>query len=298
MLFRGVREVGSHPVERLAIQIAGRRQMPRSQQEARGLPGQDGAQLVGLRGNEIVQPACSLSIGLLLRVPFLGHILGRQRHLVQLGAGEDSLQRIVILLRNGIELVIVALRARHREPQKSARGGIHALVLHLGTERVEAEAGLVFERVAGFQKVARDLRLHEQVVGHVAVERLNHPVAIAEGVRVGLFLGGIELVVGVARHIQPVAAPSLAVARRGQQPVHHLWRTRRASGRREKRPLRPEWAADRSGRWWRGGAGCVCRPRAPASGPSLPVWPARNCRWHCVRTTVSLTGGTAGLRTR
>ena len=66
--------------------------------------------------------------------------------------------------------------------------------------------------------VAGDLLLEEHVVRLVLVERADHVIAVAPGV------GTVEVVleavgIGVARDIQPVAAPALAIVRRGQQPV-------------------------------------------------------------------------------
>ena len=70
------------------------------------------------------------------------------------------------------------------------------------------------------QQVAGNLLLHEPVVGHVGVERLDDPVAIAERVRVRDVL--VEPVrVGIAGDVEPVPAPTLAVAGRRQQPLDH-----------------------------------------------------------------------------
>jgi hypothetical protein len=69
--------------------------------------------------------------------------------------------------------------------------------------------------------VARDLFLHEPVAGLVAVERLHHVITIAPG----LWTFGIQLStvgIGISHHVQPPQCPSLAVMRRGQQPVHDL----------------------------------------------------------------------------
>ena len=48
---------------------------------------------------------------------------------------------------------------------------------------------------------------------------MDDPVAIAEGVGVGLFLFGVEFVVGIAGDVEPEAAPALTVAGRGEQSV-------------------------------------------------------------------------------
>ena len=85
-------------------------------------------------------------------------------------------------MRNRIELVVVALRAGDGQAEEAARGGIHAIVLHLGTQRVEAEARPVLAAGrSAVSAVAGDLRFDEQVVRHVVVEAPDHPVAIAEG---------------------------------------------------------------------------------------------------------------------
>ena len=75
--------------------------------------------------------------------------------------------------------------------------------------------------VGGPELVGRDLLLHEGGVGLVAIERLDHPIAIAPG-------GDEEVVrleargVGVAHQVEPVAAPSLAIPRRREQAVDEL----------------------------------------------------------------------------
>ena len=74
--------------------------------------------------------------------------------------------------------------------------------------------------VAG-QQVAGELLADELVVGHVAVEGVDHPVAVAVHLRdrvVGVVAGGV----GVADHVEPVPAPALAVGGRGEQPVDDL----------------------------------------------------------------------------
>ena len=77
------------------------------------------------------------------------------------------------------------------------------------------------------QQISRQLRFDEAVVRHVVVERLDHPVAInirAREWHVAAILGiqAAHIVFGIARHIQPVTAPALAVTRRRKQPVDHL----------------------------------------------------------------------------
>ena len=119
----------------------------------------------------------------------------------------------------------------------------------------------------GGQQVAGELLADELVVGQVAVEGVDHPVAVAVHLRdrvVGVVAGGV----GVADDVEPVPAPALAVGRRGEQPVDDL-RERVAATRRSGRRRSPRAsAAGRSGRRSRGGSACACRRAAPASGPS------------------------------
>ena len=59
------------------------------------------------------------------------------------------------------------------------------------------------------------------VVRLVVVEALHHVIAIAIGVgTVHVVLVAVGL--GEAHHVQPVAAPLLAIMRRGEQAVHHF----------------------------------------------------------------------------
>src|SRR6266849_4309762 len=135
---------------------------------------------------------------------------------------EDAEQRVVIFGRNGIELVIVALGAGNREAEETAAGDVHAIVLELGAIGVKCQAGLILFGIFFRQLVAGDLGFHELIVGHVLVKRADYPVSITEGVGVGLVHGGVELVVGIARDVEPVAAPALAIMRGSQQAVDYV----------------------------------------------------------------------------
>ena len=160
----------------------------------------------------------------------LGH------HLVVLhglGAPEDAGQRVVVPNRDGIELVVVATGAAQGQPQESPEAGVqlfvddvhphlHGVVFrqHLGTQGEESggrpalQRGLQITRIG--QEVSRQLLSHEQIVGLVPVEGLDHVIPIAEGGRMRHVL--VQPVgIGVAGHVQPVAAPALSIAGRGQE---------------------------------------------------------------------------------
>ena len=71
------------------------------------------------------------------------------------------------------------------------------------------------------QDVACNLIAHELVVGHVLIERMNHPISVAIH-----FSGGIVRVaarrIGIADHVEPVPPPTLAVLRAGEQAIHYF----------------------------------------------------------------------------
>ena len=111
-------------------------------------------------------------------------------------------------------------------PSVVARSRICSIAEHFGIhaafaigQRVAVEAGgdTLFDGGVG-QQVARELFDRELVKRHVAVERVDHPMAIAPcpGARRVLFKA---VAVGVAREVKPVSSPFLAVMRRGEQPV-------------------------------------------------------------------------------
>ena len=70
------------------------------------------------------------------------------------------------------------------------------------------------------QHVAGDLLDGELVERQVAVERVDHPVAVPPHRAEGVLL--VAVAVGVAREVEPGAGPALAVVRRGEQAVHGL----------------------------------------------------------------------------
>ena len=113
------------------------------------------------------------------------------------------------------------------------------------------------------QDVAGDLLPDELVVGQVAVERLDHPVAVAPGV-VADVVPLEALALAEPDDIQPVARPALAVMGRGEQPIDQLLVGLASPYRRRTARLRPARAAGRSGR--RRAAGSSVRRSASGAG--------------------------------
>ncbi len=220
------------------LRLAG--DLPRRLHVAAGLEGERLGQLLRLGVRELAQQLLLLLERLLLGRVFVDDRLRRQRVLVVLGVQEHAGQRVVVLGGNGIVLVVVAAGAAHGEAQEAAAHRVHAVVALVGVgdldravvvvprpQPQEPERRQVAHAIAALEQVGGKLRGDELVVGQVVVERANHPVAIE--VRIGI---GIEaaahrieaavVVFAVARHVEPHAAPRLAVAGRRQQAVDDL----------------------------------------------------------------------------
>ena len=63
-----------------------------------------------------------------LRVELLHDVIRRERRFAVLGAREDSGQRVVVLRRDRVELVIVAAGARHRQAEEPAAERVDPVV--------------------------------------------------------------------------------------------------------------------------------------------------------------------------
>ena len=101
--------------------------------------------------------------------------------------GEEAVE---VLLRDGVVLVIVAAPATHRHAQPDGGGGVEAVDDVLGLVLLGDRAALVVDHVVAVeaggnqllagrvrQQVAGQLLDRETVEGHVAVERVDDPVA-------------------------------------------------------------------------------------------------------------------------
>ncbi len=142
-------------------------------------------------------------------------------------AVEEGEHRIVVALRDRVELVVVAARALHREAEHRGPERVHAIDDVLGAELLFDAAALVRLPVqsiegrgdtllarGGRQEIAGELPGEELIVRQVVVERADDPVAIRRHVAVDVGLVAVR--VGVSREIEPVHRHPLAVRRRGQ----------------------------------------------------------------------------------
>ena len=155
---------------------------------------------------------------------------GSRRQVGRGGSGEERLQAVVVLLRNGIELVIVAAGAADGGAGEGLHRGAHHVVavdvansllfdgafadfdLSDPVERAccdEAEGDDAVLR-AGVEHVAGELLPHELRERLVLVKSANDVIAIRPGVGADLVLV-VAVRVTVVNDIEPVPRPSLAV---------------------------------------------------------------------------------------
>ena len=163
---------------------------------------------------------------------------GRDGRLVQGldDRGEDTVQGVVILDRDRIELVIVAARAGDGQAQEGLGRGVDALIdgvmdvieaLSDGDETEGGETRIVRRDVRN--AVGGELLDDELVIRLVFVHRVDDVIAVSPGVGVTVVAEeAVSLVdlqaarIGVAGGVEPVTGPAFAVVRRGEEEVDLL----------------------------------------------------------------------------
>ena len=126
--------------------------------------------------------------------------------------------------------MIVALRAGHCGAHPHLHRGVHAIDhCHIAKLLIGSAAFVVRLRIAMksggdelivawlIEQIARELFACELIERHVAVQRANYPVAITPN-RARLVIS-ITGAVCIAREVQPLPRPVLAIRRLGQQAV-------------------------------------------------------------------------------
>ena len=162
---------------------------------------------------------------------------GIDGHLARAGGGEDAVEGCEVGLADGVELMVVATGAGHREAQERLADHVD-LVVHVADLLVDGVDRLIamfdhaevagaygrlielfrFVEARGLQQVAGELFADELVVRDVGIEGADEVIAVAPS----LWDGGIAFAavrVGVADEVHPVTGEVFAVARRGQQAV-------------------------------------------------------------------------------
>ena len=208
-------------------------------------------------------------------------------------AGEDGLQRVVIGLRDRIELVIVAAGAMDRRAGEGRHDiGDHVvaieqsgpcflsivsstmLISELSSQGPAARnpKATVACGSSGIKHVAGHLLGDKAGVGLVVVERANQIIAIGPGVGPRAVLV-VSVRFGKVHDVHPVPRPALAIKRAGQQPIDKpLVGGGRLIGRQMPRPPQA-WEAVRSDRSRRGGSACGDPPAARETDDAVPGWP-------------------------
>ena len=172
---------------------------------------------------------------------------------------QEGEEPVVLLLGDRVVLVRMALGALDGQAEDALADGVHAVEHGLHAELLGVDAPfLVDHRVAeeaggddlvlrgARQLVAGDLLDDEPVVGQVAVQGVDHPVAVEpDEARLVLL---VAVGVGVAGGVEPVPSPALAVVRRGQQAIDDPLVGISARYRPGRRPPPRPRAAGRSGR--------------------------------------------------
>ena len=147
------------------------------------------------------------------------------------GLVEEGEELVILLLADRVVLVAVALGTAHRQSHPDLGGRVDAVLDGRDAELLVVGPTLVVgqgvamecgrqELVLGGagQQVAGQLLRGETVVGHVGVERVDHPVAIAPDRPRQVLL--VALGVGVPGQVEPHPRPPLAVGRGSEEPVH------------------------------------------------------------------------------
>ena len=162
------------------------------------------------------------------------HIQNRPVEIVALGFAADLIRivekrknLIKLALADGVEFMIVAARAADGQAQERCAGGCHAVGHSLYAVLFEVDAsfkiaGRISVKAGGHQLILGWIR--QQIPGNlfndelierqVAIQRVNHPIAILPDL--ARSVDGVSVGVGVTGDIQPVASPSLAVMLRRQ----------------------------------------------------------------------------------
>ena len=164
-------------------------------------------------------------------------------------------ERVVVPLADGVELVIVTARARHRQAEERLGGDVHLVVGPLDPvlPGIDGLVAMLDQPVVGGpekrfvrprirvdarigQQVAREVFADQPIVRHVGIERADQVVAVAPGqrdVRVAFAAVGLA----VAEQVHPVARPPFAEVGRVQIAVDQIRPRRRRPVGGEARDL-------------------------------------------------------------
>ena len=165
---------------------------------------------------------------------YRSHRRSAQRVSIHRGIGcavEERIERIELLLGDGVEFVVVTDGAPGRQPHPGLRGGggpLDRVAEHeLGIDGaafarsdIVAIEACCHQLVLGWigEKISRQLLHGELIEGQIAVEGPDHPIAIGPDLT---FIIQVEPVgIGVARDVEPMAPHLFAILRAVHQAIH------------------------------------------------------------------------------
>ena len=187
--------------------------------------------LLLLRQERLVELLDLLPQFIPLRLRVRGDLLGRGDLQFRFVAGVEHRKQLVVLaLRDGVVLVVMALGAAHGKSQKHRARRRHPVTHRFHTElfrvgpalfvdeRIAVEPGgdLLFEARI-FEQVTRELFEDELIVRQVAIDGVDHPVAVLPDVAGRVDREPVRI--GVPGRIEPMPSPALAIVGRGEQLV-------------------------------------------------------------------------------
>ena len=159
-------------------------------------------------------------------------------------AGENAVEGVIIGGRHRLVFMVVAAGAGDGKPQQAAGHQIDPVVDDVvrvadkrAADREEAECRQIAGRPRRIDPVGCELERDEPVVWHVAVQRIDDPVAIGPCERIPgvLIVEGIAHRVGIAGEVEPLAGPVLGMGGGGEQPVGSRTQGRVDGGRAARR---------------------------------------------------------------
>ena len=174
-------------------------------------------------------------------------LVGRLPLVRVVGGLEDGAEAVVVTLRDGVVLMVVAPCAAYGDAHHGRREdlhfigqNVHALVDEaafvgvggVGCGPQEAGRGEAVDLClvrnlclfpAVRHLIAGDLFGDELRVGLVGVERANHVIAVPPGEGANTIILAETFRIGVTRQIEPVLAPALAIVLRGQKAINQLF---------------------------------------------------------------------------
>ena len=144
-------------------------------------------------------------------------------------AGENPMQGVVVSRAHRLIFMVVATAAGDGEPHQAAGHQVDAVVDDVvrvtekrAAHREEAECRQIAPRHRRLDPVGRELQRDKLIVGQIAMQGIDHPVAIGpgEGIPMVLVVESVAHRVGVAGEVEPLFGPVFGMLPRGEKPIN------------------------------------------------------------------------------